>query len=46
MTKRSLTVDWDKPDSHALATYKASGGYAALPKALTDAAAADRRRGR
>src|SRR5207237_5990572 len=31
---RILTVDWDKPDSYALATYKASGGYQALPKAL------------
>src|SRR2546429_6903326 len=31
---RILTVDWDKPDSFALATYKASGGYRALPKAL------------
>jgi NADH-quinone oxidoreductase subunit F len=31
---RILTVDWDKPDSFALATYKASGGYKALPKAL------------
>ncbi len=29
-----LTVDWDKPDSFALGTYKASGGYTALPKAL------------
>jgi NADH-quinone oxidoreductase subunit F len=31
---RILTVDWDKPDSFALATYKGSGGYKALPKAL------------
>jgi NADH-quinone oxidoreductase subunit F len=31
---RILTVDWDKPDSFALATYKKSGGYKALPKAL------------
>src|SRR2546430_9846747 len=31
---RILTVDWDKPDSFALATYQASGGYKALPKAL------------
>jgi NADH-quinone oxidoreductase subunit F len=31
---RILTVDWDKPDSFALETYKASGGYTALPKAL------------
>ena len=29
-----LTVDWDKPESWALKTYKASGGYTALPKAL------------
>jgi NADH-quinone oxidoreductase subunit F len=34
MPDRILTVDWDKPDSFALATYKASGGYKALPKAL------------
>jgi NADH-quinone oxidoreductase subunit F len=31
---RILTVDWDKSDSFALETYKASGGYTALPKAL------------
>ena len=31
---RILTVDWDKKDSFALSTYKASGGYTALPKAL------------
>jgi NADH-quinone oxidoreductase subunit F len=31
---RILTVDWDKSDSYALSTYKASGGYTALPKAL------------
>ena len=31
---RILTVDWDKADSFALSTYKASGGYTALPKAL------------
>src|SRR5207248_2032282 len=31
---RILTVDWDKQDSFALATYQASGGYKALPKAL------------
>jgi len=31
---RILTVDWDQPDSFALETYKASGGYTALPKAL------------
>jgi len=31
---RILTVDWDKEDSFALSTYKASGGYTALPKAL------------
>ena len=29
-----LTGDWDKPNSWALDTYKASGGYKALPKAL------------
>jgi NADH-quinone oxidoreductase subunit F len=29
-----LTVDWDKPESWSLATYKASGGWQALPKAL------------
>jgi NADH-quinone oxidoreductase subunit F len=29
-----LTVDWDKPESWSLSTYKASGGYTALPKAL------------
>ncbi len=31
---RILSVDWDKPDSFALQTYLASGGYTALPKAL------------
>jgi len=31
---RILTVDWDKSDSYTLATYRASGGYTALPKAL------------
>jgi NADH-quinone oxidoreductase subunit F len=34
MPDRILTIDWDKQDSFALATYKASGGYTALPKAL------------
>jgi NADH-quinone oxidoreductase subunit F len=29
-----LTVDWDKPESWSLATYKASGGWQALPKAF------------
>jgi len=29
-----LTGDWDKPESWSLATYKASGGWQALPKAL------------
>ncbi|HYV66704.1 MAG TPA: NADH-quinone oxidoreductase subunit F, partial [Myxococcales bacterium] len=29
-----LTVDWDKPESWSLSTYKASGGWRALPKAL------------
>ena len=29
-----LSADWDKPDSWALRTYRASGGYTALPKAL------------
>ncbi len=29
-----LTVDWDKPESWSLRTYRASGGYQALPKAL------------
>ncbi|MCA1827668.1 MAG: SLBB domain-containing protein, partial [Myxococcales bacterium] len=29
-----LTATWDKPNSWALETYKASGGYTALPKAL------------
>jgi len=31
---RILTADWDKPESWSLATYKASGGWQALPKAL------------
>ena len=29
-----LSGDWDKPSSWALDTYRASGGYTALPKAL------------
>jgi NADH-quinone oxidoreductase subunit F len=29
-----LTVDWAKPESWSLATYQASGGWKALPKAL------------
>ena len=29
-----LTSDWDKPESWALQTYRAGGGYQALPKAL------------
>jgi NADH-quinone oxidoreductase subunit F len=29
-----LTADWDKPESWSLATYQASGGWQALPKAL------------
>ena len=29
-----LSGDWDKPESWSLATYKASGGWQALPKAL------------
>jgi NADH-quinone oxidoreductase subunit F len=29
-----LTVDWEKAKSWSLQTYKASGGYSALPKAL------------
>ena len=29
-----LTGDWDKPESWSLATYQASGGWKALPKAL------------
>jgi len=29
-----LTVDWDKPESWSLATYRASGGWQALPKAF------------
>ena len=29
-----LTVDWDKPESWSLATYRASGGWQAFPKAL------------
>ena len=29
-----LSYDWHKPDSYTLATYQASGGYKALPKAL------------
>jgi NADH-quinone oxidoreductase subunit F len=29
-----LSVDWGKPDSWALATYRASGGYTAVAKAL------------
>ena len=31
---RILSIDWDKPNSFALETYTASGGYTALPKAL------------
>src|SRR5262249_8225787 len=29
-----LSADWDKPESWTLATYRAGGGYQALPKAL------------
>jgi NADH-quinone oxidoreductase subunit F len=29
-----LSADWDKPESWSLATYRAGGGYQALPKAL------------
>jgi len=39
-----LSADWDKPESWTLATYRAGGGYQALPKAPEDAAAADRGR--
>jgi NADH-quinone oxidoreductase subunit F len=31
---RLLTADWDKPESWTLQTYRSSGGYQALPKAL------------
>jgi NADH-quinone oxidoreductase subunit F len=30
-----LTADWDQPDAFTLAGYQRSGGYKALPKALT-----------
>lgn len=29
-----ITRNWEKPDSHTLAVYEASGGYRAFPKAL------------
>ena len=37
---RILSKDWDKPNSWALDTYLAGGGYQALPKALKMAPAA------